>query len=116
AAGRPELGQRRRSDPRSRASMKTAPRAIVSVHDKDGVQELARGLAARGFEILSTGGTAAALREADVGVVSVSDVTGFPEILDGRVKTLHPKVHAGILSRRDLPAHQDQMAKLGLVP
>jgi len=81
-------------------------RALVSVYRKDGVVDLARGLAARGFEILSTGGTAAELTRAGVPVTSVSQATGFPEILDGRVKTLHPKVHAGILARRDDPGHR----------
>jgi phosphoribosylaminoimidazolecarboxamide formyltransferase/IMP cyclohydrolase len=89
-------------------------RAIVSVYRKDGVVELARGLAARGFEIVSTGGTAQELGKAGVKVTGVSDVTGFPEILDGRVKTLHPKVHAGILARRDLPAHEQALREHGV--
>jgi phosphoribosylaminoimidazolecarboxamide formyltransferase/IMP cyclohydrolase len=91
-------------------------RALVSVYRKDGVVELARGLSARGFELVSTGGTARELREAGLAVVSVSDVTGFPEILDGRVKTLHPKVHAGILARRDAPEHAQALAAHGIEP
>src|SRR5205809_538977 len=81
------------------------PRALVSVSDKRGVVEFARGLAALGFDILSTGGTAKLLAEAGVRVRQVSDYTGFPEMLDGRVKTLHPKIHGGLLGRRDLPEH-----------
>ena len=80
-------------------------RAILSVYRKDGIVDLARGLVSRGFEIVSTGGTAEELRKAGVPVVGVSETTGFPEILDGRVKTLHPKIHGGILARRDEPAH-----------
>ncbi len=78
-------------------------RAILSVSDKTGLVDLARGLTARGFELISTGGTARALAEAGLPVVSVSDVTGFPEMMDGRVKTLHPAVHGGILARRSRP-------------
>ena len=77
----------------------------MSLSDKTGLTEFARGLGARGVEIVSTGGTAKALAEAGLPVVSVSDVTGFPEMMDGRVKTLHPKVHGGILARRADPAH-----------
>ena len=80
-------------------------RAILSVFDKTGIVEFAEGLATLGCEIVSTGGTQAALAAAGVPVTGISDVTGFPEILDGRVKTLHPVVHAGILARRDVPAH-----------
>jgi len=83
------------------------PRALLSVSDKTGIVALGQGLAARGFEIVSTGGTARALADAGVAVTSVSDVTGFPEMMDGRVKTLHPKLHGGILARRD---HQDDLA------
>jgi len=79
--------------------------ALISVSDKTGVVELSRGLARLDFAILSTGGTAQLLREAGLEVTEVSAYTGFPEMLDGRVKTLHPKVHAGILARRDIPAH-----------
>jgi phosphoribosylaminoimidazolecarboxamide formyltransferase/IMP cyclohydrolase len=79
--------------------------ALLSVHDKTGIVDLARGLRDLGIEILSTGGTARLLRESGLEVREVADVTGFPEILDGRVKTLHPRIHAGILARRDRPAH-----------
>jgi phosphoribosylaminoimidazolecarboxamide formyltransferase/IMP cyclohydrolase len=79
------------------------PRALLSVSDKSGLADLGRALAARGFELVSTGGTARALGEAGLAVTSVSAVTGFPEMMDGRVKTLHPKVHGGILARRDRP-------------
>ncbi|HXV08407.1 MAG TPA: bifunctional phosphoribosylaminoimidazolecarboxamide formyltransferase/IMP cyclohydrolase, partial [Burkholderiales bacterium] len=80
--------------------MAAARQALISVSDKTGVVELARGLVRLGFGILSTGGTARLLAEAGVPVTEVGEYTGFPEILDGRVKTLHPKVHAGILARR----------------
>jgi phosphoribosylaminoimidazolecarboxamide formyltransferase/IMP cyclohydrolase len=91
-------------------------RAIVSVSDKTGLVEFCSALAAHGVEILSTGGTAKALREAGVPVVEVSAHTGFPEILDGRVKTLVPQIHGGILGRRDLPEHLAQMAAHGIAP
>ena len=79
-------------------------RALISVSDKTGVVDLAKSLIELDIQILSTGGTAAALRAADVPVTDVSEVTGFPEIMDGRVKTLHPKIHGGILARRDQDA------------
>ena len=85
------------------------PRALLSVSDKTGVIDLARGLAARGFELVSTGGTARTLTDAGLDVIGVSSVTGFPEMLDGRVKTLHPALHGGILARRDRP---DDLAAL----
>jgi phosphoribosylaminoimidazolecarboxamide formyltransferase/IMP cyclohydrolase len=91
-------------------------RALVSVYRKDGVVELTRGLLRRGFEIVSTGGTAEQLRAAGVDVVPIADVTGFPEILDGRVKTLHPKLHGGILARRDQTAHLQALEKHGITP
>jgi phosphoribosylaminoimidazolecarboxamide formyltransferase/IMP cyclohydrolase len=91
-------------------------RAIVSVSDKTGVVDFARRLTAMGWEVVSSGGTAAALAEASVVVTLVSDITGFPECLDGRVKTLHPAVHAGILARRDVPGHMEQLDKLGITP
>jgi len=94
----------------------SSKRALLSVYRKDGLVELARGLADRGFEILSTGGTAAELEKASIPVTSVSKVTGFPEILDGRVKTLHPKVHGGILARRDVPAHLEALEKQKIGP
>src|SRR3970040_359584 len=78
-------------------------RALVSVSDKSGLLEFARGLSARGFELVSTGGTARVLEEAGLPVMPVSGVTGFPEMMDGRVKTLHPLVHGGILARRSRP-------------
>ena len=82
----------------------TINRALISVSDKSGVVDFAKGLARHGVEILSTGGTAKTLAENGVAVIEVSDVTGFPEIMDGRVKTLHPKIHGGILARRDTDA------------
>ncbi len=91
-------------------------RALVSVSDKRGVVELGRALAALGIEILSTGGTARLLRENGVAVRDVSGVTGFPEMLGGRVKTLHPKIHGGILARRDDPEHVQQLAQHGIRP
>jgi len=86
-------------------------RAIISVSDKTGVTDFAKGLHQLGFEIFSTGGTKKALAEAKVPVKSVSELTGFPEILDGRVKTLHPIIYGGILARRDLPEHMAQLAE-----
>jgi len=89
-------------------------KAIISVSDKTGVVDFARGLAELGFEVYSTGGTHKALAQAGVAVTSVSKLTGFPEILDGRVKTLHPAVHGGILARRDQPSHLEELAKSGI--
>ena len=86
------------------------PRALLSVSDKTGVADLGRGLVARGLELVSTGGTARALSEAGLTVTNVSDLTGFPEMMDGRVKTLHPALHGGILARRDRP---DDLAAIG---
>jgi len=86
-------------------------RAIVSVSDKTGVTDFAKGLSQLGFEVFSTGGTKKALAEAKVPVKSVSEITGFPEILDGRVKTLHPMVHGGILANRKIAAHMEELAK-----
>ncbi len=91
-------------------------RALISVYDKQGVVEFAQGLVARGFEVVSTGGTHRVLAEAGVPVTSVSDVTGFPEMLDGRVKTLHPRIHAGILARRDDAAHMAALATHEIAP
>src|SRR5215470_2301656 len=96
--------------------MGTIERALISVSDKRGLVELAVGLHALGVEILSTGGTAAALSAAGIPVVSVSDFTGSPEILDGRVKTLHPKIHGGLLGRRDDATHREQMAANAIKP
>ena len=89
-------------------------RALISVSDKRGVIELAKGLDELGVEIISTGGTAKKIREAGIAVKDVSDITGFPECLDGRVKTLHPNVHAGILAMRGNPDHMKQIADLGV--
>jgi len=89
-------------------------RALLSVSDKTGLIDLGRRLAARGIELLSTGGSAKALREAGIAVTDVSDVTGFPEIMDGRVKTLHPKVHGGLLGRRG--TDDAVMTELGIAP
>lgn len=91
-------------------------RALVSVHDKSGLEGLARALAGAGVEVVSTGSTAARLAEAGIDVVEVATLTGFPECLDGRVKTLHPRVHAGILADRRLESHRDQLAELGVDP
>ena len=89
-------------------------RALISVSDKTGILEFARGLHALGVEILSTGGTAKMLRESGVPAREVSDYTGFPEMLDGRVKTLHPKIHGGLLAVRDNPEHMKQIAEHGI--
>ncbi len=91
-------------------------RALLSVHDKTGVVDFARGLAGLGVEIVSTGGTARLLRESGVPVRDVAEVTGFPEMLDGRVKTLHPRIHGGILARRDVPGHLEALASHGIPP
>jgi phosphoribosylaminoimidazolecarboxamide formyltransferase / IMP cyclohydrolase len=91
-------------------------RAIISVYDKAGVVELAGGLADAGAELISTGSTASTIRDAETPVTEVSSLTGFPECLDGRVKTLHPAVHAGILADRAQPAHREQLDELGVEP
>ncbi|MDJ0340551.1 bifunctional phosphoribosylaminoimidazolecarboxamide formyltransferase/IMP cyclohydrolase [Streptomyces sp. H10-C2] len=91
-------------------------RALVSVYDKTGLEELARGLHEAGVELVSTGSTAARIAAAGVPVTPVQDVTGFPECLDGRVKTLHPKLHAGILADLRLEDHKRQLAELGIEP
>ena len=90
------------------------PRALLSVSDKSGLLDFARGLAARGFELVSTGGTARALEEGGLRVVPISEVTGFPEMMDGRVKTLHPLVHGGILARRAVAADREAAAQHGI--
>ncbi len=89
-------------------------RALISVYNKAGIVDFARGLVELGWKIISTGGTARALKDAGVEVVDISQVTGFPEILDGRVKTLHPKVHGGILARRDVKEHMETLKKVGV--
>jgi phosphoribosylaminoimidazolecarboxamide formyltransferase/IMP cyclohydrolase len=91
-------------------------RALISVTDKTGVADFARGLAEQGVEIVSTGGTAKALRDAGLKVKDISELTGFPEIMDGRVKTLHPKVHGGLLYRRGVAAHEAQAREHGIEP
>ncbi|SHF17408.1 phosphoribosylaminoimidazolecarboxamide formyltransferase / IMP cyclohydrolase [Seinonella peptonophila] len=91
-------------------------RALISVSDKTGIVSFAQSLAEQGVEIISTGGTRRTLEEAEVPVISISDVTGFPEILDGRVKTLHPKVHGGLLAVRDLQTHQQQLQDQAITP
>jgi len=88
--------------------------ALIAPYDKTGAADLARGLVALGFEIVSTSGTLKHLTQAGIPARSVSDLTGFPEILDGRVKTLHPAVHAGLLARRDKPEHLDELARQSL--
>src|SRR4051794_12227928 len=94
--------------------MLPARRALVSVFDKTGLEEMARGLYRLGIEIVSTGGTLKFLQENGIPVVAVSDVTGFPEMLEGRVKTLHPKVHGGILAKRSDSEHLDALAEHGI--
>ncbi|HMM38952.1 MAG TPA: IMP cyclohydrolase [Desulfovibrio sp.] len=91
-------------------------RAILSVTDKTGLVDFARALNEKGVELVSTGGTMKAVREAGLPVTSVSDVTGFPEILGGRVKTLHPHVHAGVLADKDDPAHMATLDELKIKP
>ncbi len=88
--------------------------ALISVYDRTGVAEFARKLAAAGYRLISTGGTFKALQEAGLQVTQVSELTGAPEILDGRVKTLHPKIHGGLLARRDLPAHMAELKQQGI--
>ena len=91
-------------------------RALLSVTDKGGLAEFAQGLAGMGVALISTGGTAKALRQAGLTVTDVAEVTGFPEMLDGRVKTLHPRVHGGILARRDDPGHREQLGQHHIAP
>ena len=91
-------------------------RALISVSDKTGVADFAKGLAALGVEILSTGGTATALREAGLEVTDVSEFTGQEEILGGRVKTLHPRLHAALLARRGDPEHMATLEREGIEP
>ncbi len=96
--------------------MKKIERALISLTDKSGIEGFAKELEKLGIEILSTGGTAKKMRDHGIKVMDVSEFTGFPEMLDGRVKTLHPKVHGGILAQRANPDHQTQMQKHGLKP
>ncbi len=96
--------------------MSKIERALISVTDKTGIVEFARELSQLGIEIISTGGTAKVLREGGVKVIDISELTGFPEILGGRVKTLHPFVHGGILFKRDDPEHMETIEKMGIKP
>ena len=91
-------------------------RAFISVSDKTGVAEFARGLVQLGFEIVSTGGTEKALVDLGIPVINVSDITGFPECSDVRVKRFHPAVHAGLLAMRDNPAHMQQLEEVERTP
>jgi len=91
-------------------------RALISVTDKTGIAEFAKALYEMGVEIISTGGTARVIREAGIPVIDVSEVTGFPEMLDGRVKTLHPKIHGGILAIRTNPTHMEQLSQHEIKP
>ncbi len=91
-------------------------RALLSVSDKRGIVDLARELIARGWEVVSTGGTAETLRQAGVSAIPIEQVTGFPEMMDGRVKTLHPKVHGGLLARRAHPGDRAALAEHGITP
>src|SRR5436189_349939 len=112
------------AEPASTAAQERAPgpdelrvrRALISVSDKTGIADLARGLAALGIEVISTGGTAAALRESGLEVRDVSELTGSPEILGGRVKTLHPRLHAALLAVRDDPDHVTTLKAEGIEP
>jgi len=96
--------------------MKKVERALISLTDKSGIEDFARALTELGVEILSTGGTAKKMRDNDIAVTDVSEFTGFPEMLDGRVKTLHPLVHGGILNQRENEDHQQQCREHGIKP
>src|SRR5690606_32580330 len=98
------------------SDLRKIKRALISVSDKSGVLDLARGLASHGVTIISTGGTASALREAGIEVTEVSEITGFPEMMDGRVKTLHPMVHGAFLALRDNDEHLASMKQHGIEP
>ena len=89
------------------------PTALISVWDKTGIEELAASLQSMGWNILSTGGTASRLRDSGIKVIDVSEATGHPEIFDGRVKTLHPTIHSGILARRDSRDDMEKLAEMG---
>src|SRR4029079_597106 len=103
-------------DQSASTQMKPIKRALISVSDKTGIIDFARELKSFNVEIISTGGTAKALREAGIEVRDVSDLTGFPEMMDGRIKTLHPRIHGGLLSIRDNPDHQSAMRDHGIEP
>ena len=91
-------------------------RALLSVSDKTGLVDFAQGLIEANYQLISTGGTLSALQDAGIEVLPVSAVTNFEEILDGRVKTLHPKIHGGLLARRELPEHQKQLEQFNITP
>src|SRR6266704_436450 len=97
-------------------TLRTIRRALLSVSDKTGLVDFAKALAALGVELISTGGTRKSLADAGLAVRDIADVTGFPEMLDGRVKTLHPRVHGGILAVRDNPQHVQTIAAQGIEP
>ena len=111
-----EMSERQMGIERAAAGEVRVRRALLSVSDKRGVVELAKGLAELGVEIISTGGTARELAGAGVTVRAIDDFTGFPEMMDGRVKTLHPAIHGGILARRDLATHGEAIAAHGIAP
>src|SRR5579862_9278125 len=96
--------------------LRRVTRALISVSDKTGVVDFARALAGHGIELVSTGGTRKTLSDAGLTVLDVSDLTGFPEMMDGRVKTLHPAVHGGLLAMRDNAAHAEAMGAHGIRP
>src|SRR5256885_13930710 len=100
----------------NKSGLQKIHRALISVSDKTAIVEFARSLREFGVEIISTGGTAKALREAGIKVTEVSEVTGFPEMMDGRVKTLHPKIHGGLLAMRDNPEHVAAMRENSIEP
>ena len=91
-------------------------RALISVYDKTGIIDMAQALSQMGWDIVSSGGTAATLRDEGIDVTPVEEVTGSPEMLDGRVKTLHPRIHGGILADRKKPAHLDALQQQGIIP
>ena len=97
-------------------NLRRAARALISVSDKTGLVDFARGLAGFGIELVSTGGTRAVLTGAGLAAREISDLTGFPELLDGRVKTLHPKVHGALLAIRENPEHEATMLAHGIAP
>src|ERR1700726_4911633 len=97
-------------------ALRRVSRALISVSDKSGVVDFARALAGHGVELVATGGTRKTLNDAGLTVLDVSDLTGFPEMMDGRVKTLHPAVHGGLLAMRDNAAHADAMRSHGIRP
>ncbi|MFM1815254.1 MAG: hypothetical protein RLZ98_1949, partial [Pseudomonadota bacterium] len=98
------------------SDLKIIRRALISVSDKNGIVEFARALAGAGVELVSTGGTAATLKSAGLTVRDVSELTGFPEMMDGRVKTLHPKVHGGLLAIRGNADHDEAASQHGIEP